>query len=115
MLRTTAPGTRKGRGPQRGRETGIEHAPAFVPLDDDPDDYRPGSSWALSMDPDGRTRLAVVHERIAVGDRIPRHWHDVDEVVLYASGEATVHLDGADVPVAAGATCSFPPVSSTAP
>ena len=87
---------------------GIVHAPAFHAMDDDPDDYRPSSSWALSVDPDGRAAFGVVHERIGVGDRIPRHWHDVDEVVLYEGGAARVHLDGADVDVAAGAIVFIP-------
>ena len=76
---------------------GIVHEPAYQALTDDPDDYRPSSSWALSVDPDGRAAFGVIHERIGVGDRIPRHWHDVDEVVLYEGGTARVHLDGIDV------------------
>ena len=87
---------------------GVVHAPAFHAMDDDPDDYRPSSAWALSVDPDGRAGFGVVHERIGVGDRIPRHWHDVDEVVLYEGGTARVHLDGADVDVAAGAIVFIP-------
>jgi len=87
---------------------GVVHAPAFHAMDDDPDDYRPASSWALSVDPDGRAAFGVVHERIGVGDRIPRHWHDVDEVVLYEGGAARVHLDGADVDVGAGAIVFVP-------
>jgi quercetin dioxygenase-like cupin family protein len=87
---------------------GIVHEPAFAPMTDDPDDYRPSSSWALSVDPDRRAAFGVIHERIGVGDRIPRHWHDVDEVVLYEDGIARVHLDGVDVDVAAGATVFIP-------
>ncbi len=87
---------------------GIVHEPAFQAMTDDPDDYRPASSWALTVDPDGRAAFGVVHERIGVGDRIPRHWHDVDEVVLYEGGSARVHLDGVDVEVAAGATVFIP-------
>jgi quercetin dioxygenase-like cupin family protein len=52
----------------------------------DPDDHRPGSTWALIVDPggpDGRVDdLAVVSERIGPGDRIPLHVHRVDEVIL---------------------------------
>ena len=87
---------------------GIVHEPAFQAMDEDPDDYRPGSSWALSVDPEGRAAFGVIHERIGIGDRIPRHWHDVDEVVLYEGGTARVHLDGVDVEVAAGATVFIP-------
>jgi quercetin dioxygenase-like cupin family protein len=87
---------------------GIEQTPTFAPMDQDPDDYRPSTSWALSVDPDGRTRFSVIRERIGVGDRIPRHWHDVDEVVLYEGGSARVHLDGVDHDVGPGATVFIP-------
>jgi quercetin dioxygenase-like cupin family protein len=87
---------------------GVVDQPKFASMDEDPDDYRPGSQWALSVDPDGRTVLGVIHERIGVGDRIPRHWHDVDEVVLYEGGTARIHLDGLDRDVAAGAVVFIP-------
>jgi mannose-6-phosphate isomerase-like protein (cupin superfamily) len=87
---------------------GVEHRPNFVAMDDDPDDFRPSSSWALSVDPDGRTAMSVIRERMGVGDRIPRHWHDVDEVVLYESGSGRIHLDGVDVDIEAGATVFIP-------
>jgi len=75
---------------------------------DDPDDHRPSSAWALAVDPDGRASFGVIHERIGVGDRLPRLWHDVDEVVLYEAGSAIVHLDGVDHQVEAGATVFVP-------
>ena len=87
---------------------GIVDRPAFEVMDVDPDDYRPASSWALSVDPDHRAAFGVVHERIGVGDRIPRHWHDVDEVVLYEGGSARVHLEGVDRDVPAGAIVFIP-------
>ena len=87
---------------------GIEHAATFAAMDEDADDYRPSSSWALSVDPDGRSHLSVIRERIGVGDRIPRHWHDVDEVVMYTGGEAIVHLEGTDQRVEPGATVFIP-------
>lgn len=87
---------------------GIVQGPTFVAMDDDPDDYRPSSSWAPTVDPEGRASLSVIRERIGVGDRIPRHWHDVDEVVLYEGGSARVHVDGTDHEVAAGATVFIP-------
>lgn len=87
---------------------GVAHGSEYVAMDDDPDDYRPSSSWLPHVDPDGRTRLSVIRERIGVGDRIPRHWHDVDEVVLYESGTARVHLDGTETQVAAGASVFIP-------
>jgi quercetin dioxygenase-like cupin family protein len=87
---------------------GIVEQPAFEVMDADPDDYRPGSSWALSVDPDRRAPFGVIHERIGVGDRIPRHWHDVDEVILLEGGSARVHLDGVERDVAAGAIVFIP-------
>jgi quercetin dioxygenase-like cupin family protein len=87
---------------------GIVLEPTFVAMDEDPDDYRPSSSWALTVDPDGRAALSVIRERIGVGDRIPRHWHDVDEVVLYEGGSARVHVDGVEHEVSTGATVFIP-------
>ena len=87
---------------------GIVDPPVFEVMDVDPDDYRPSSSWALAVDPDRRARLSVIRERIGVGDRIPRHWHDVDEVVLYERGQGIAHLDGIDHEVRAGSTAFIP-------
>src|SRR5215212_5946760 len=87
---------------------GIEHQPAFAVMDEDRDDYRPGSSWALTVDPDRRSSFGVIRERIGVGDRLPRHWHDIDEVVLYEAGSARVHLDGVDHDLEPGATVFIP-------
>lgn len=56
----------------------------------------------------GRTQMSVIREHMGVGDRIPRHWHDVDEVVLYESGTARVYLDGVETDVAAGSTVFIP-------
>jgi quercetin dioxygenase-like cupin family protein len=57
----------------------------------DPDDHRPGSAWALIVDPGGADPpiddLAVIAEAIGPGDRIPLHVHRVSEVIL-------VHGDG---------------------
>ena len=64
----------------------VVHGSPYSPMDEDPDDYRPGSAWSLHVDPERRTQLSVIRERIGVGDRIPRHWHDIDEVVLYEKG-----------------------------
>jgi quercetin dioxygenase-like cupin family protein len=58
----------------------------FEPMVGDPDDHRPGSTWALVVDPGddaGRVDdLAVISERIGPGERIPLHVHRVDEVIL---------------------------------
>ena len=87
---------------------GVSHGGPRAPMDDDPDDYRPRSVWRLAVDPDGRTEMAVIWESIAAGDRIPRHRHDVDEVIIVEHGEATVHVDGVDVDVTDGATVFVP-------
>ena len=87
---------------------GLVDQPVWARMDEDPDDFRPTSSWALAVDPDGRTRMSVIRERIGVGDRIPRHWHDIDEVVLYEHGHGVAHLDGVDHVVRAGSTVFIP-------
>jgi quercetin dioxygenase-like cupin family protein len=87
---------------------GVAHGGEYRPMDEDADDFRPSSSWLLQVDPDGRTKLSVIRESVGVGDRIPRHWHDVDEVVLYERGSARVHVDGVDSDVAAGSSVFIP-------
>lgn len=87
---------------------GVVEQPRFQPMDEDPDDYRPGSLWALTVDPDRRASFGVIRERIGVGDRLPRHWHDIDEVVLYEAGSARVHLDGVEHDLEPGATVFIP-------
>lgn len=87
---------------------GVAHGGEYAAMDSDPDDYRPVSSWLLQVDPGGGTRLSVIRERIGAGDRIPRHWHDVDEVVLYEGGTARVYLDGVETQVGAGASVFIP-------
>ena len=46
---------------------GVVHDRPYEPMQDDPDDYRPASAWALHVDPDRQTQLAVIRERIEVG------------------------------------------------
>ena len=60
------------------------------PLTDpgDPDDWRPNSFWALVADP--QADMAVIVEKIGIGDAIPLHRHQIDEVIIYLSGEAVV-------------------------
>jgi quercetin dioxygenase-like cupin family protein len=87
---------------------GVAHGDEYKQMNEDPDDFRPASSWLLHVDPDGRTNLSVIRESIGVGDRIPRHWHDVDEVVLYERGTGQVHLDGVETEVGPGATVFIP-------
>jgi quercetin dioxygenase-like cupin family protein len=58
----------------------------------DPDDWRPGSVWAVVSDE--TADVAIVVEEIGVGDAIPLHRHQIDEVLLYESGEAEVRVGG---------------------
>ena len=85
----------------------------------DPDDHRPGSTWALLVDPgDDRGRveaLAVISERIGPGERIPLHVHRVDEVILprgpgrFRLGEEEQTVDdGAVVFIPAGVPHGLP-------
>jgi quercetin dioxygenase-like cupin family protein len=85
-----------------GPAVGVHRELEFHSLDDgsDPDDWRPGSRLALVADPDAN--LAVIVEKIGVGDAVPLHRHTIDEVVFYLSGEVEVRLDEASHSVRAG-------------
>ena len=77
---------------------GIARGGAFEQMVGDPDDHRPETTWRCAVDPgtDGRTMaFTVLEERCGVGDRIPLHRHDVDELVIVVSGEGTYTLGGA--------------------
>ena len=80
----------------------------FRPLtdSDDPDDWRPNSLFALVADPE--TDLAVIAEKIGVGDAIPLHVHRIDEVIVYLSGQAEVQV-GADLYDVTGGDIVFIP------
>jgi mannose-6-phosphate isomerase-like protein (cupin superfamily) len=75
---------------------------ALEPLTDpaDPDDWRPGSRWALVSD--DRADIAIVVEEIGVGDAIPLHRHTIDEVLLYEAGDAEVRVDDETLAVRGG-------------
>lgn len=81
---------------------GLHRDLEFNSLDDgsDPDDWRPGSRLALVADPDAN--LAVIAEKIGIGDRVPLHRHTIDEVVFYLSGEVEVILGEESHAVRAG-------------
>ena len=78
----------------------------------DPDDHRPNTSWGLVVDPGdahGRVEsLAIIHESIAVGDRIPLHTHDVDEAIAILSGEAEARLGDDTRRIGTGAVIFIP-------
>lgn len=69
----------------------------FAPCHDDADDYRPNSSWAFAVDPathDGVyvREMTVMVDRVAPGDRVPLHTHDIDELVVVHDGTPQVRL-----------------------
>lgn len=84
---------------------------ALEPMVGDPDDHRPGSAWALIVDPggpDGQVDdLAVISERIGPGDRIPAHVHRVNEVIV-VHGHGTFRLGEDETPVDDGAIVFIP-------
>lgn len=82
------------------------------PMVGDPDDHRPNSAWRLVVDPgdaSGRVDgLAVIEEAIAVGDRIPLHTHDVDEVIAILDGAGQARLGDAAREVGPGSVVFVP-------
>jgi len=82
------------------------------PFLDDPDDYRPRSRWRLVTDPgddSGRVEgLTIIREEIAPGDRIPLHRHQIDEVIMFLSGEGEVRLGDETFAVSGGSTMFIP-------
>jgi quercetin dioxygenase-like cupin family protein len=76
---------------------GIARQTSFQPMVGDPDDHRPNTYFRLVVDrgTDGRVaELSFLEERCAVGDRIPLHRHDVDEVVVVLDGQGAYSLAG---------------------
>jgi quercetin dioxygenase-like cupin family protein len=72
------------------------------PLTDpaDPDDWRPNSIWTLVADE--AANVAIIVEEIGVGDAIPLHRHQIDEVLLYEAGAAEVRVGEETYVVGAG-------------
>jgi quercetin dioxygenase-like cupin family protein len=86
---------------------------SYQPLIGDPDDHRPNTTWALVTDPatpdgDHVAGLSLLFERCAVGDKIPLHTHDIDEVIIIDDGEAEVRLGDEIRTVSAGAAVFVP-------
>ena len=90
---------------------GIVTPGPLTPMVGDPDDHRPRTSWRLAVDPGTGRRtanLSFLEERCAVGDRIPLHRHDVDEVVIVIAGEGRYILDGDHHEVTSGHVVFIP-------
>jgi len=66
------------------------------PLTDDPDDYRPNSRVGLLADPAGQVDMTLLVEECAVGDAVPVHRHETDEVIYVIEGADEVRI-GNDV------------------
>jgi quercetin dioxygenase-like cupin family protein len=70
----------------------------YAPFDDnDPDDFRPDSRWAVLVDPGGTSEnhvddITLILEEIAPGDRIPLHTHPINEVIVILEGAPEVTL-----------------------
>jgi hypothetical protein len=89
--------------------------PPLSPLAEagDADDFRLRSIWSGPLvDPVSSTGyvrdLCVVLERIAPGERIPLHRHEIDEAIVVESGEAELRL-GEETRVVAGRSVVFVP------
>jgi len=85
----------------------------YGPMVGDPDDHRPDSSWAVVFDPpreDGRyvRDITCLFERMAPGDAIPLHTHEIDEVVMVDGGQGRYRLDGDEIPIGPGGVAFIP-------
>jgi quercetin dioxygenase-like cupin family protein len=90
---------------------GIVRRGPLEPMVGDADDHRPNTTWRLAVDPGtgGQVaKLSFLEERCAVGDRIPLHRHDVDEVVVVLDGVGDYTLDGIVTPVEKGDVVFIP-------
>lgn len=85
----------------------------YGPMVGDPDDHRPNSSWALVFDQPREDRpyvrdVTCLFERMAPGDAIPLHTHDIDEVVIVDHGRGRYRLDGDEIAIGAGGVAFIP-------
>jgi quercetin dioxygenase-like cupin family protein len=91
---------------------GIAREGPWEPMVGDPDDHRPATTWRLTVDPGNPggslAAFAVLEERCAVGDRIPLHRHDVDELVIIREGRARYDLAGEQHSAGPGDTVFIP-------
>ena len=89
---------------------GIVRKTPLAAMVGDPDDHRPSTTWRLVVDPDGGrvANLSFLEEHCAVGDRVPLHRHDVDEVVVVIAGTGSYALDGEEQHVSSGDVIFIP-------
>lgn len=90
---------------------GIVRRGPLEPMVGDFDDHRPNTTWRVAVDPgtgDQVAQLSFLEERCAVGDRIPVHRHDVDEVVVVLDGVGDYTLDGTVTSVQKGDVVFIP-------
>jgi quercetin dioxygenase-like cupin family protein len=85
----------------------------YEPMVGDPDDHRPDTTWTVVFDPPIVDRpyvdtLTCIFERIAPGDAIPLHTHEVDEMIVIDDGRGTYRLDGDETPVGPGSVIFVP-------
>src|SRR4051794_4747404 len=100
------------------RSRGVVHVSVvqgykYGPMVGDPDDHRPDSSWVVVFDPpqeDGRyvRDITCLRERMAPGDAIPLHTHEIDEVVMVDGGHGLYRLDGEEIPIDPGGVAFIP-------
>jgi quercetin dioxygenase-like cupin family protein len=90
---------------------GVLEPQVLRPMDEDEDDYRPSSRWALLTDPAGDNAvddISIIVEDVAPGDRIPLHRHRVNEAVMILAGVAEVTLGDAVLRPDVGSTVFIP-------
>ena len=86
---------------------------SFEPMVGDPDDHRPGSEWALVVDPETKAGdyvqgLTLLFEHVGVGEAIPLHTHPMDEVIVIDRGDGEVVVGDERRAVTRGATVFIP-------
>jgi mannose-6-phosphate isomerase-like protein (cupin superfamily) len=72
-------------------------------------DPRYATLWELGGTPTGLKALSAAFVEVDPGAASPRHWHQkTEEMYLIVSGKGIIHLNGEDLPVAAGDSISIP-------
>jgi mannose-6-phosphate isomerase-like protein (cupin superfamily) len=72
-------------------------------------DPRYATLWELGGTTTGLKALSAAFVKVDPGAASPRHWHErTEEMYLITTGEGVMHMDGEDLPVAAGDGISIP-------